>query len=361
MSVQTGNFFIFNLTIKTQMRKIYTIGLAICCGTAAINATETDNSSNVITLDLTKAATDLRFNEENGAWEGTYDDEEVTIDSQCFTFIHSSISDYATWWGFTASNSADNKRQENTLTFQFSNMAAGGIALNDDGTVRTDEYGAPEVDPAVPYLVAYYSAFMSERPVDMVFNTGKSYDPVGMYVNLNSYSYYTVEYGDSYARAFTNGDKFTLTVHGVAPDETEKTLEVVLASYTNGDLTINRGWKYVDLSALGTVNELYFTMKSTDSGAYGDNTPAYFCLDKLMVKENESSAMASIASDGKGVSLTYDKASSRVSVTGADFAAVYDVAGKTVMTSEDRNYSISHLSAGVYMVKAGNSSLKIAR
>lgn len=99
MSVQTGNFFIFNLTIKTQMRKIYTIGLAICCGTAAINATETDNSSNVITLDLTKAATDLRFNEENGAWEGTYDDEEVTIDSQCFTFIHSSISDYATWWG----------------------------------------------------------------------------------------------------------------------------------------------------------------------------------------------------------------------------------------------------------------------
>lgn len=84
------------------MRKIYTIGLAICCGTAAINATETGNSSNVITLDLTKAATDLRFNEENGAWEGTYDDEEVTIDSQCFTFIHSSISDYATWWGFTA-------------------------------------------------------------------------------------------------------------------------------------------------------------------------------------------------------------------------------------------------------------------
>ena len=102
-------------------------------------------------------------------------------------------------------------------------------------------------------------------------------------------------------------------------------------------------------------------MKSTDSGAYGDNTPAYFCLDKLMVKENESSAMASVAPDGKGVSLTYDKASSRVSVTGADFAAVYDVAGKTVMTSEDRNFSISHLSAGVYMVKAGNSSLKIAR
>lgn len=334
------------------MKRIYLLGIL---GLMAMPMSAQD----VITLDLSKSNTVLEFNEQTGAWVGTFDDDEESIDSQCFNFIHSSMSSYSTWWGFTASNSADNSVRDNYVTYQYSNMAKGGIALNDDGSVKMDEFGAPVVSADMPYLVAFYSPFMSRRPVTMTFEDSKSYEAVGVYVSLNSWTFYSLLYGDSFARAFTNGDKYTLTIHGVAPDETEKEVEVTLGSFSNGDLTASKGWKYVDLTSLGVVNELYFTIKSTDSGAYGDNTPAYFCLDKLMVKEDTSSAVAHIASSS--AVIKYDRASKTVSVSGADFSAVYDSAGRKVMATEASEYSLESLSAGIYVIKAGNSSIKIAK
>lgn len=336
------------------MKKTIFILAALFCAAAA-------NAENkTITLDLTKSTTPLEFNANNGSWTGTYDDDAESIDSQVFSFVHSSIADWNTWWGFTASNHADNARPANTLIQQWSNMAKGGIMLDENGEVKLDSFGAPEVSADVPYLVAFYGFMMGERPVDMSFADGKSYEAVSVYVNLNSYAYYSMEYGDSFARAFTNGDKFTLTIHGVAPDETEKTVDVEFASYTNGDLTINRGWKYVDLSTLGVVNELYFTMESTDSGAYGMNTPAYFCLDKLSVREAKHSSINNIKQDSR-VDISYNRQSHTVTIDGSDFAIICDVAGRRLMSIDGTSADVSSLPAGVYLVKSGDSSLKFVK
>ncbi|MDE5554005.1 MAG: DUF4465 domain-containing protein, partial [Muribaculaceae bacterium] len=315
---------------------------------------------NLITLDLSKSTTKLEFNETTGAWTDTYNDDEESIESQCFSFVHGSISDWATWWGFTASNSDNNSFRENFVTYQFSNMAKGGIVLNEDGTIKTDDFGAPVVSAEVPYLVAFYSPWMAARPVDVTFNTGKTYEPVGVYVNLNSYTYYAIQDGDSFARAFNNGDKFTLTVHGVRPTDTESEVSVELASYTNGNLTINRGWSYIDLSELGEINELYFTLKSTDTGAYGDNTPLYFCLDKLMVKETATSGLSNLNAAGSEI-IRYDRATKTVTIDGADFAAVYDVTGRKVIATDSSTFSLADVPAGVYVVRAGNACIKIAK
>ncbi|MDE5850320.1 MAG: DUF4465 domain-containing protein [Muribaculaceae bacterium] len=337
------------------MRKVF---LSIAAAAAVASCAYAADQSTII-LDLSKSTTELTFNAENGSWTGTYDDDAESIESQCFSFLHSSMADWQTWWGFTASNSTDNKQPENTLTHQWSNMAAGGILLNEDGTVKLDDFGAPVVGKDMPYLVAFYSPFMSARPVDMVFNDGKLYDPQSVYVNLNSYSFYSILLGDGFARAFTNDDAFTLTIHGVAGDESEKTVEVSMASCANGDLTTAKGWKYVDLTPLGTVNELYFTLTTTDTGAYGANTPLYFCLDKLAVTPAEGSAAGMMTADQ--ASISYDRASKTISVDGADFAAVYDSLGAKVFQSDDSAFSIASLPAGVYVVKAGNSSIKIVR
>lgn len=328
---------------------------AVACSAAVASADD-----GIVTLDLTKALTPLEFDSTNGSWTGTYNDDEVTVDSQCFSFIKYSMGDYYTWWGCTASKSADNKRYDDVLAHQWSNMAAGGIALDENGNVKTDGFGAPVVSADVPYIVAFYNAYFSERPCDVVFNDGRSYEPQGVYVNLNSYAYYTIEFGDAICRPFTNGDRFTLTIHGVAADESEKTVSVNLASCTNGDLTINRGWKYVDLTGLGAVNELYFTLESTDSGVYGMNTPGYFCLDKLMVKPAAGAGVDGICPDSDAA-ITYDRVSKTVSIAGAGFAIIHNVAGQTVMAGEGPTFDISNLPAGVYIVKAGNRSLKIAR
>lgn len=311
----------------------------------------------IITLDLTNSTTPLSFNSETGAWTGTYDDDETVIVSQCYEFAHSSLSEYQTWWGFTASNSADNQRRDNYVKFQFSNMPKGGIVLNEDGTIKKSENGAPVVSADVPYMVAYYS-FMSHRPIDMTFVDGKSYDPVGVYVTLNSYTYYTVEGGDSYCRPFSDGDKLTLTIHGVSEDESEKVIVVDMCTFTNGDITITRGWKYIDLTELGSVNELYFTMSSTDTGAYGDNTPEYFCLDKLMVKPSENSGMNGISAED--FNLRYDQSTKIVSVDGEAFIGVYDVAGR-IVSSGDKSVDVSGLQGGIYIARSGNKSLKFAR
>ena len=338
------------------MRKsILSFAAAVCVAVPCAYAAE----QSPIILDLSKSTTELTFNTENGSWTGTYDDDAESIESQCFSFLHSAIADWKTWWGFTASDSADDAKPENTLDHQWSNMAEGGILLNEDGTVKLDDFGAPAVSAAMPYLVAFYSPYMSARPVDVLFNDGRLYDPQSVYVNLNSYTFYSVLLGDGYARAFTNNDELTLTIHGVATDETEKTVDVSLASCSNGDLTTARGWKYVDLTPLGTVNELYFTISTTDTGAYGANTPLYFCLDKLCVTPAEGSGAAFVGADRTDIG--YDRASKTVAIAGADFAAVYDALGAKVLQSDERSFSLASLPAGVYVVKAGNSSIKIAR
>lgn len=336
------------------MKKATFFLAALFCAAAANAESET------ITLDLTKSTTPLEFNATNGSWTGTYDDDAESIDSQVFSFVHGSMADWNTWWGFTASNHTDNARPANTLTQQWSNMAKGGIVLDENGEVKLDKFGAPVVSAEVPYLVGFYSFMMAARPVDMVFTDGKSYEAVSVYVNLNSYPYYSMEYGDSFARAFTNGDKFTLTIHGVASDETEKTVDVDLASYTNGDLTINRGWKYVDLSPLGEVNELYFTMSSTDSGDYGMNTPAYFCLDKLCVKSVDTSSVDNMMQANQ-LRISYDRKSHTVTLDGNDFGIIYDVAGNQLMSIDGTVGDVSSLPAGVYLVKSGNSSFKFVK
>lgn len=335
--------------------RIQVLSLALLFGAASLIADD-----KIITLDLTKATdAPLQFNAETGAWTGTYDEDAEVIESQAFIFMHSAMTDYNTWWGFTASNSADNSRRTDYLTYQFSNMAKGGIMLDENGEIKKDEWGAPVVSADVPYIVAYYNAYMSKRPCDVIFNDGLAHELVGVYVNLNSYPYYSIEDGDSYCRPFHNGDNFTLTVHGIAEDETEKTLDVSLASFENGDITINRGWKYVDLSPLGKVTELYFTMDSTDKASWGMNTPGYFCLDKLMVRPADDVAVNELSASGAAIS--YDRASRKLNFSEETFAVVYDVAGNKEIASEGSSIDVSGLDRGLYVVKTGSSSFRFIR
>lgn len=311
-------------------------------------------SDDVIILDLSKATTSLSFDESNGMWEGTYDDDETEIESQVFSIVHGSYAEWKTWWGFTASNSTDNKFQSEPLTYQFSNMALGGILLNEDGSIKTNDFGAPVTGKEMPYLVGYPKS-------EILFNTGKTYEVVGAYFNLNSYTFYSVLYGDSYSRAFTDGDDLKLIVHGVDMEENEKIVEISLASFNNGLLTASTGWKYVDLSSLGEVEEIYFTMTSTDSGEWGMNTPGYFCLDKLMVRESSESSFITDIDYGSN-RIFYDRFNKVIKLGNSNFAIIYDSVGRKVMSVYDSNeVSVENLPGGVYVVKSGNNRLKFVR
>lgn len=323
---------------------------------AAMTVGSASASTGLVTLDLSKAETVLNFNATTGEWDQTFSDEEPTIDSQLYCFMHSALPSYKTWWGFTVSNSVNNQPQTDWITWQYSNMAKGGVALNADGTVKTNAQGAPMSDPKMPYLVAYYNKYMARKPVQLLTNDGEAHEAVGCYVNLNSYAFYSVLFGDAVARAFTEGDRLWLTIYGVAADGSKKSVEVTLASYKNGQLSASSGWMYVDLTSLGAVNEIYFTMDSSDTGSWGMNTPGYFCLDKLTMKSDISSGIAAVSAKD---ALTYSRAERTLTGTPGKFIALYTTAGVLVQSTEEGRMDVSTVEHGVYIARSGNRSLKI--
>jgi hypothetical protein len=77
--------------------------------------------------------------------------------------------------------------------------------------------------------------------------------------------------------------KLTITGKDAAGNITG-TIDFYLADFRFADNTkdyLLDSWAFVSLRALGPVKSLEFSLASSDVGAFGMNTPAYFCLDTL--------------------------------------------------------------------------------
>lgn len=110
----------------------------------------------------------------------------------------------------------------------------------------------------------------------------------GFYITNATYTYLSLRDGDGFAKKFggisgDDPDYLLLTIEkykdGVLGAEN---VEFYLADYRFSDNSqdyIIDDWQYVDLTSLGDVDSLIFTLSSTDVGAAGMNTPAYFCID----------------------------------------------------------------------------------
>ena len=323
------------------MRKIL-LTLAVCLLCSAVSA-------DVIVLDLSKPAEAIEYNEQ-GVWNDVYT-SETSVQSQVFRFSHvSSSTSY--YNGFIASRSTTILESAN-FDDQFGCMARGGMA--GEGT---------------PYLVAYWDAYAEsltiERCCEITFS--EPYYPAGFYVCNNPYTYYAIQKGNSYAAKFEQGAWLKLIVHGVdeAGNETG-TVEYYLADYRSEkpeEWTLNKSWEWIDLSSLGKVSLLYFSMESTDMGERSMKTPAYFCLDRLTVMTAASASVdESLAETGK---LYYDRAAGAVHIETAEpmEVAVYNMRGALVMRQRvegTTSLDLSGTPSGVYIVRCGGKSLKIVK
>ncbi len=113
----------------------------------------------------------------------------------------------------------------------------------------------------------------------------------GLYVTNNNYTYYSMLNGDDWAKKFggSSGDDedwFALTVTGKdASESIVGAVDFYLADYRFSDNSqdyIIDTWQFVDLSSLGIVKSLEFTLNSSDVGDFGMNTPAYFVIDTVV-------------------------------------------------------------------------------
>ena len=120
------------------------------------------------------------------------------------------------------------------------------------------------------------------------------------YFTNTTYAALSMRDGDGFAKKFggasgNDADFFKLTISGHNGAASTGSVDFFLADYRFANNTqdyIVSDWTAVNLSALGAVTKLSYTLSSSDNGTFGMNTPAYFGLDTLApVPEPEQAAL----------------------------------------------------------------------
>ena len=177
---------------------------------------------------------------------------------------------YDAWSGWAISAVTD------VETMGFSNQYA---AVAGRGANGSDTYALTYVFGGSPMLLTGAAA---GTPVQ------------GMYVTNTTYAYFSMLFGDSFAKQFggetgDDPDFFLLTIKGFLEGvEKSDSINFYLADYRFSDNSqdyIVADWMYVELASLGNVDRLVFNLSSSDNGAFGMNTPAYVCVDDLMTSD----------------------------------------------------------------------------
>lgn len=176
------------------------------------------------------------------------------------------------WEGFAYSNTTD------TTTPDFTNQYS---AVTGTGANNSSIYG-------VAYL-GFFGIIPTIIFADEV-NLAEAY------ITNTTYAFFAMQDGNAPAKKFggdtgDDPDWYLLTITGknASGDETGE-VEFYLADFTFDDNSqdyIVDEWTAVDLSGLGMVKSLEFSVSSSDEGAFGINTPTYFAIDSIAIDRGD--------------------------------------------------------------------------
>lgn len=245
-------------------------------------------NAKVITLNLQQEAEGVTF-DENGLWVERFQGEANTFSYGIFTFSH---------YGTIMKGSYEYEGE----IIEYETPYCEGFSVSKSTATDFQYYGLSDWNNAVgkgqlgdAFLMVYDGGAWAYAPKTLTFNDGNAYTPKEVYL-CNAASVLTaVKEGTlAPARKFEKGDYFTVTFNGLDKEGNKiEGSEVVcyLIDYRSEDEAawkLNEGWERFDLSALGEVYGITYTVNSTDVGEYGINTPTYFAMDALAVDNGEA-------------------------------------------------------------------------
>ncbi|NDW12629.1 DUF4465 domain-containing protein [Bacteroides sp. 214] len=137
----------------------------------------------------------------------------------------------------------------------------------------------------------YLCAFTSEWTMaSFTINNPNAYTLKGAYVTNNTWAYNAMTTDKiSGTTPFTKGDWFKLTATGYTSTGTETgTAEIYLANYTKDSSKPVDKWIWFDMTSLNDPVKVTFLLSSSDNGDHGMNTPAYFCMDNIVLEEKQN-------------------------------------------------------------------------
>ncbi len=150
----------------------------------------------------------------------------------------------------------------------------GGVAISNyiDADIQNHatyfyQLAIPQSNGSKNFAVVYCDATLTLATPHVV----RSMD-----VSPTTYQLGSTKFGDGYAASLAESGNLTITITA----DNEKTLEIDLAR----DGSILETWKTFDLSSLGEVKSLTFTMDGSDKSSYGVKHPKYFAIDNVVVE-----------------------------------------------------------------------------
>jgi hypothetical protein len=186
-----------------------------------------------------------------------------------------------------------------------------------------------------------------------------------MYVCNNPMAYKAITQGDAYARKFAAGDSFVLKAEALdasfAP--TGQTVSFYLADYRSenpAEWTLNNSWEWFDMSSLGRVGGISFSVSSTDMSYGFSNTATYFAMDKLKVAVPKTTDVSELMA--QKITVYPNPFADYVEVTNAQAPVeIYTLAGVKILSTNESRINTSTLATGVYVLKSGNQTVKIMK
>jgi hypothetical protein len=193
-------------------------------------------------------------------------------------------------------------------------------------------------------------------------------------ITNTTFSAISMRDGDAFAKQFgspwnadstmldgTNGeDFFKVWIICESSLGQKDSIEFFLADYRFADNTqdyIVDDWVNIDISNMGfPVNKVDFKLESSDIGAWGMNTPAYFAIDnissgQLIGVEGLVELNVSVYPNPATDAVVVKGESGELTITSLEGKRVFEVAHTATTT-----INVSNFSAGIYVIQLSNAS-----
>jgi hypothetical protein len=258
---------------------------AIC--TSHFTVTVTDAWGNIVTArnvvnvtgDLHVADFENLYLSEESHWGGPFEKtNEFMINSQfysgSFAFKNYCMPSLYTW-----------------AFFGYSNETSTDFSIDDFFEQQFRSTVGHGVNESSNYGVVYCEKTMGHTDLRFT-HTQEGAKLSGMYVTANAYLKSCVLEGDGMSKEsdgttgkpFAIGDSVAIKATGYFKDQIVGVVTFPLADYRSNNVNehyILDSWQWMDLSSLGKIDKVRFSMTSTKQNAKGITTPAYFCIDNV--------------------------------------------------------------------------------
>ncbi|MEI6347683.1 MAG: DUF4465 domain-containing protein [Bacteroidota bacterium] len=293
----------------------------------------------------------------NSYWNGASQSLGTMFEDGNAAFVNNYDTAYGGFWssGFAYSNVID------TVTAGMGNMYASMAGVGYNGSSI--------------YAVGQVDAYRQINPKIVLKPAARGKIVAGAYFTNATYSAINMRDGDAYGKKFggvtgNDPDWFKITIKkwlngSLAVDSVEFYLADFRSSNNSEDYIV-KDWQWADLSSLGNVDSLTFILSSSDVGAYGINTPLFFCIDNfttvdqgVTITENESI----------GINIYPNPTSENLNIEMKENTVknieIIDLAGRTVyktnVSNSNSKINISDLSSGMYYIRIQGNNYNINR